>query len=94
MTKYFSFNGVATRSEYWVMILIVAAIGIIVGSTESVALMILVGIPLVWFQWSTYVRRIRETGNNPWWVLLFLLPVVNVIALIVFGVMKPAETKE
>lgn len=95
MTKYFSFEGTAKRSEYWAMILVCVVVSVVIGMLmeASVAFGVLL-LGVLWYQLATIVRRIRDTGNNVWWVLVFLLPVVSAIAAIVFGVLKSVETDE
>lgn len=88
MKQYFSFEGRATRSEYWAMILI-AMVGGVVGmmfleAAPLVALVVLVAV--LWYQVATTVKRIRDTGNNVWWILTLFIPFVALIATIAFGV--------
>lgn len=88
MKQYFSFEGRATRSEYWAMILI-AMVGAVVGmmfleAAPLVALVVLVAV--LWYQVATTVKRIRDTGNNVWWILTLFIPFVALIATIAFGV--------
>jgi uncharacterized membrane protein YhaH (DUF805 family) len=37
---------------------------------------------------ATSIRRCRDAGINPWFTLSFLLPYINFIVFIVFGVLK------
>ena len=102
--KYSAFNGLATRSQYWGVMLITWAITMFVG---SIALLIMasgpVGIAIglttllaltvlnVWINLATMVRRCRDADINPWFVLTMLIPYVNFIAFIVFGCIPSKE---
>jgi len=93
MKQYFSFEGRATRSEYWAMILI-AMVGGVAGmmfleAAPLVALVVLVAV--LWYQVATTVKRIRDTGNNVWWILTLFIPFVALIATIAFGVIATAS---
>ena len=92
MKQYFSFEGRATRSEYWAMVLI-AMVGTVIGimfleAAPLVALIVLVG--TLWYQVSTTVRRIRDSGNNIWWIVTMFVPFVALIATIAFGIIATA----
>jgi uncharacterized membrane protein YhaH (DUF805 family) len=79
--KYFDFDGRASRSEFWWFILF----GVIVdflskridpsGLTSLLALILL--IPTI----SVSVRRLHDMDKSGWWILLSLIPIVNLILL-------------
>jgi len=105
MTRYFSFNGVAKRQEYWAVIVIAFALAFVTTLfTEAFVLMntegalfgllfLLAGlVALIWVQLATAVRRCRDAAISPWWVVLFVIPYINFIVTIVFGVLRTAET--
>ena len=54
-----------------------------------VALVVLVAV--LWYQVATTVKRIRDTGNNVWWILTLFIPFVALIATIAFGVIATAS---
>lgn len=100
MTKYFNFNGVAKRQEYWAVI-VLSILAIIVG---SVALLDLSGlgtlvalaifVATIWAILATTVRRLRDAGLSIWWILTLFIPYVSFVAQIVFGVVGTVEHKE
>ncbi len=95
MTEYFTFEGVAKRQEYWAMVIISMVLSVVgLAFLESAPLLaLIVFVPTLWYNLATTVRRIRDTGNNVWWILIFLVPLVAYVALVVFGVMKSAEAE-
>lgn len=94
--KYFSFSGVAPRSEYWGVIFIgLAALAVAVMLSTVFAsagmgimgglLVIAAGVGYLWLLTATTVRRCRDAGINVWFTLLIYVPYVAPIANIVFG---------
>ena len=100
MTSYFNFNGLAKRQEYWAVMIIAFAFAF-VGSVmlqtfallnaESAVfalILLVVGfIALVWLQLATAARRCRDAAISPWWAVLFIIPYINFVVAIVFGVL-------
>ena len=95
MKEYFTFEGVAKRQEYWAMVIISMVLSVVgLAFLESAPLLaLIVVVPTLWYQIATTVRRIRDTGNNVWWILTFLVPFVAFIATIVFGIIKSADAE-
>lgn len=102
MEKYFSFNGVATRSEYWAVMIIATLLAFVVGlvgglisSAGSTAFgIILLLVAIVggsWLTLSACVRRCRDAGINVWWTLGACVPYVGWIVAIVIGCLKTDE---
>jgi len=93
----FSFEGTATRSEYWAVMLSIVAATVVVllvfmpametGNPSALsAILFLAGVvAAVWAQTATVVRRLRDCGLNVWRVLATFIPQVNIIPIIVFG---------
>lgn len=105
--QYLSTEGRATRSEYWGVYLatwlilalvtllffvltLTGVFGIAIGAT----IMIASSITLTWAMIATSIRRCRDAGINPWFTLSFLLPYVNFIVFIVFGVLNTDKDVE
>ena len=99
--QYLTVEGRATRSEYWGVYLatwlILAIItllffvltltgmaGIVIGSI----IMLVTSATLTWAMFATSIRRCRDAGISPWFTLSFLLPYINFIVFIVFGLLK------
>ena len=111
MTKYFSFSGKATRSEFWAVNLIVifggwiALMGALVFSVGVALASELVGgffvlssfaawfIGCLWLILAVGVRRCRDAGISPFWVIPLVLPIMFVIITIIFGVL-PTEKQD
>jgi uncharacterized membrane protein YhaH (DUF805 family) len=86
--NYTDFSGRATRKQYWMFELIYVIIFLVILIAESfaripgilsTAFWLLTIVPALAFE----VRRFRDAGFNPWWVLLYLIPVLGWIAVIV-----------
>lgn len=73
--KYATFSGRARRSEYWWFALLslilswIPVVNIIYGLAAFIP-----GI-------AVCVRRLHDTGRSGWWLLLALIPVVNLILI-------------
>lgn len=105
MKKYLSFKGTAKKQEFWAITLLSSLLGFILGAAaligSSDARMIEIGIffnavlvvILLWLNLATAVRRCRDAGISPRWVILYLVPYVGVIALVVFGSLKSANSE-
>lgn len=104
MEKYFKFDGVATRSEYWAVMIIATLLGFVFGffggfilgsSAGSIigtifgSLVLLVTIVIsVWVSIATCIRRCRDAGINVWWTLGAFVPYIGWIVAIVIGCLK------
>lgn len=105
--KYLEFTGRATRSEYWGVylaswLLIIVAMflffllglsgpfGILVGALTLLA----TGFVLTWLVVATAVRRCRDAGINPWFTVSLIIPYINFIVFIVFGVLNTEKDSE
>ena len=79
--SYADFKGRARRSELWYFILFNFVIGLVLGVLGAIigtnlfgeiySLAVLVPTVAVW------VRRMHDIGKSGWWVLLCLVPLVN-----------------
>lgn len=99
--KYLAFDGIASRSEYWGVILIswaFAAITMMLAAGFSITgylgmiigfiAMVVVNVLTIWAGLATSVRRCKDAGINPWFVLTLIIPYVNIVTTIVFGVLE------
>lgn len=107
MSKYFSLKGCATRSEYWGVLLIstvavfaLAIVGVMLFALDSVPATVVGACILIgacfagaWVQLTVVVRRCRDIGINPWFVLAIYIPYIGLIPCIVFGCLA-SEKKE
>jgi uncharacterized membrane protein YhaH (DUF805 family) len=91
-SKYVSFSGRASRSEYWwfQLFYFIVVIGISFasyaasadGGTSFVLLIWEIGniLPLI----AVQVRRLHDTDRSGWWCLLALIPLVGWIIVLVW----------
>lgn len=101
MEKYFKFEGVATRSEFWAVTIITSIASVILGGIAGVLIgaggafgifagsILFLGVLVasVWISIATGVRRCKDNGLNPWWILASIIPYIGAIVWIVIGVM-------
>jgi len=101
MTKYFSFNGEATRSEFWgvtVMLIVLGfTLGVLGGAAIlasdsfiliSLAAIVAVIITATWVTAAVTVRRCRNADLNPWWTAATFVPYIGFIPFIVIGCLR------
>lgn len=105
--KYLSFDGKATRSEYWgvniisylllipvVLLGLLFTLGGIMGAVMG-GLVILAGVVgLTWVVIATSVRRCRDIGINVWFALSIFIPWFGFIPWIVFGCLSTEKENE
>ena len=107
MGKYFSFSGVATRSEFWAVTIITFVLSLVMavvagllfaggdtGTLLGAILFIAIAIGGTWLSIATIVRRCRDSGLNPWWSLGCFVPYIGLIVWIVIGVMQTKNQEE
>lgn len=81
---YFDLVGRATRTQFWIFVLINVIVMWILGMILGHGLIykvidLLILIPCI----AIAVRRLHDAGFSGWWILIGLIPVVGWIALIV-----------
>ena len=105
-TKYATFSDRASRKEYWGFVLfymsfLVVSV-IILGATGggewgvliSGILSLLLGILsllLVIPSLAVYIRRLHDTDHSAWWLFIAFVPIIGVIVLLYFLVIKGTE---
>ena len=98
ITKYMSFLGRSTRSEYWainvasyILLLVLTSLVIFSGITNIVGIILATGLLICgvglssWAILTVTARRCRDAGINPWWAAALFVPYVGVVPWIVFG---------
>lgn len=108
ITKYLVPDGLASRQEYWAIMLICYLLITFFGSITSIFLFlpsffivqIIVGffatilfLAIVYVMVVAAFRRCRDAGINSWFAMTLLVPTVNIFALVVFGIL-PTEKKD
>jgi uncharacterized membrane protein YhaH (DUF805 family) len=91
--KYIQYNGRARRKEYWMFALFSFICGLILGIIPILGLIYSLAaiLPSV----CLGIRRLHDIGKSGWWLLLCLIPLVGVVAFIVFGCLdsQPGENQ-
>ena len=95
LQKYAVFEGRASRTEFWMFVLINIIISILLGVVSS-----FIKIPGANYLSSLYslvvllpslavgARRLHDTDRSGWWQLIGLIPLIGWIVLIVFWAMS------
>ena len=92
LSDYATFQGRASRSEYWYFFLFVflvsIAANVIDGAIGTEVLGILVGLALLLPGIAVAVRRLHDRDKSGWWYLLVFLPLIGAIILLVWFVQR------
>ena len=95
-SKYCSFRGRASRSEYWWWIVFTFVVAIIFGNPSGIqslhessasglpVISYVVGALLLLPNLGVLIRRLHDTGRSGWWWLIGFIPFLGSIILIVF----------
>jgi uncharacterized membrane protein YhaH (DUF805 family) len=103
MTNIFSFEGKSDRLEYWfltILGLIYVAVLFFVGfaamtTNPVIGIFVLVAglILLFWTSIAVVIKRCRDCGLHPLWILACFIPYIGIFFGIVLGCL-PSENKE
>lgn len=98
LRHYDDFAGTAGRVEFWSFALAVGlavAFGAAIGPWLGSALGVVLILPLL----AASIRRLRDAGQSPWWLLIVFAPVGGLVVIAVLPAMpttaadrEPAET--
>jgi uncharacterized membrane protein YhaH (DUF805 family) len=89
-SKYATFDGRATRSEYWWFALFTFLASVILGmisETASGVFSLAVLLPSL----AVGARRLHDTDRSGWFLLLWLLPIIGWIVLLFFAAQESKE---
>jgi len=103
--KYASFEGRASRQEYWMFILVNLIITIVISTVESIidvtissdgigAIAIIYMLFILLPSISVGVRRLHDTGRSGAWFLVLFLPFVGGILYLIFMVLDSHNQNE
>ena len=90
VTKYAVFSGRATRSEYWLFVLL-SIVATNFGNLINPKLGVVVSLGLLIPAIAVAVRRLHDIGKSGWWYLLILIPFVGIIVILVWFCKKGTE---
>ncbi len=82
LSKYATFSGRATRSEYWWFYLATFIVGLVLGGIPVLGW--IVSVALIIPSIAVGVRRLHDTGRSGLNMLWCLLPVIGTVILIVY----------
>ncbi|MEY4390818.1 MAG: hypothetical protein RLZZ400_561 [Actinomycetota bacterium] len=81
--NFANFRGRAGRAEFWYWALFYVLVSLVVGTVDNASgtstIGNLVSLAFIVPNLAMSVRRFRDAGVNPWWLLLQLLPVLMLI---------------
>jgi len=87
LTKYFDFDGDASRSEYWWFVLFIIVVGFALAAVSrhlSGMFSLLTIVPAI----SAATRRLHDTNRSGWWQLIALFTVIGTLVLAYFLVQE------
>jgi uncharacterized membrane protein YhaH (DUF805 family) len=90
--KYATFEGTASRSEYWwfALFIVLGNFGLsLISDGLSMLFAIATLIPSI----AAATRRLHDTDRSGWWQLIWFVPIVGWIILIVFLAQEPRSNR-
>jgi uncharacterized membrane protein YhaH (DUF805 family) len=89
LQKYADFNGRATRPEYWWFVLFNFVLGLVLFWAPILS--IIVSLALLLPSVAVAIRRLHDIDKSGWWLLLVFVPLIGLIALIIFFCQRGTE---
>jgi DNA-binding CsgD family transcriptional regulator len=91
--KYADFTGRASRPEFWWFALfILLSTSALTYLSETIGSIFIIATLLPFL--AVGARRLRDSGNNPWWLFGLLIPVGGIIILGFYWAAPPANSLE
>lgn len=92
----FSFEGRASRMQFWLttlilygVLIVLQAVGKRTGATPVALFLLLLMLPIVWASLAVSVKRWHDRDKSGWWTLINLVPVIGSFwALVETGFLK------
>ena len=88
---YFDFKGREGRKVFWLFTLNIFIINIFLGLISAGFISMLISLAIFLPSLGLSVRRLHDINFSGWWVLVGFIPVIGVVALIVFGCIPGTE---
>jgi uncharacterized membrane protein YhaH (DUF805 family) len=90
-SKYFTFSGRASRSEYWWFLLFNLIISVVAGFIDQVIYQepslftAIISIGMLFPNLTVMVRRLHDTNHSGWWYLI-VLTIIGIIPFFIWTV--------
>lgn len=91
--KYATFDGRASRSEYWWFVLASLIISVVLSMIDGIIfgkkldiLQTLFSLAILVPSIAIAIRRLHDIGKSGWWILISLIPLIGWIVALVFAV--------
>ena len=98
LKKFADFSGRATRTQYWMFVLVYMIIYVVLSVIDyqlgTVILAAVFSLALLIPSISIATRRLHDTGRTGWWQLIALIPLLGLIVLIFFLVQDSQDDNE
>lgn len=91
-SKYASFDGRATRPEFWwwALFCVIATLALgVISDKLSAAFSLATLLPYI----AVTTRRLHDTDRSGWWQLLFFLPVIGWL-VVLYWLVQPSESAD
>jgi uncharacterized membrane protein YhaH (DUF805 family) len=95
---YATFDGRASRRAFWWWVLFALLVNVGANLTwrasDSTLPLLIVWLGLLLPNLSVSVRRLHDTNNTGWWILLYWVPVIGLLLLVLISYIDPGDETE
>ncbi len=88
---YFDFKGREGRKVFWLFTLNMFIINFLLGLISAGVISMIISLAIFLPSLGLSVRRLHDINFSGWWVLVGFIPVIGVVALIVFACIPGTE---
>lgn len=95
--KYFTFEGRATRGEFWRFVLFNAFLSVLIGLSEFVYLGTggwvanIYNIAMLLPNIGVHVRRLHDVNRSGWWILMEIIPIFGTLYIFIIALRRGTE---
>lgn len=94
-SKYVTFSGRASRSEYWYFALFTVILMVIASVIDTAIGLevfgLIVALALLLPTFAVAARRLHDRDKSAWWLLLYLLPLIGPVIMLVWFCSKGTD---